>query len=368
MKQKTFLIITFLFLVCFNGVAQDWDRFAVVLGEKNLNDTVEEKDNNCRVVSIRIDGEGNYYPNFYISDRSLKKSKGKLSKWYNSHPIQYKEILKSYSLKPAWNSIDKLNKAIAKNYKASIDSLSENRVVVFLIHGYRKQMYKKKDNSLSMVDNDLVEAELGTDKVFVEVYWDSKHIRAFKGLFGKRGLKMMKASAIPNAKKVGLRLRSLVNALNKTELVIISHSLGSVVSNALTFDYKHNSKLMDGKHIKTIHLGPAIGYEDFDRVNLRGNGAYHLSVCVGYNVNDWVLLKDFGRFNFLTKSNPTTFGDTSLGCNFNSQIDKLKKQLANKLSPKEKLLTKDMSGERNHLFSYYARHSSFKDMLNFIDQ
>jgi len=368
MKQKTFLFFTFLYLVCFDGVAQNWDKFAVLLGEKNLNNTIEEKDNNCKVVTIRIDGEGNYYPNFYISDRSLKKSKGKLSKWYRSHPIQYKEILKSYSLNPAWNSIDQLNKKIETNYKKLINSISDNRTVIFLIHGYRKQMYKKKDNTLSMIDNDLVEKELGSDKVFVEVYWDSKHISRFKGIFGKRGLKMMEASAIPNAKKVGERLRNLVNTLDKKELVVLSHSLGSVVANALTFDYRHNSNLMDGKTINAVHLGPAIGHEAFDRFDYKGNGDYSLLICVGYNENDWVLLKNFRKFNFLTRSTPTTFGNTTLGCNFNGEIDKLKKLLVKKLNPMEKVLTIDMGKEVNHLFSYYASHESFKQVLNFINK
>jgi len=323
MKKSNLLILSLLFLVQANlSQAQKWDKFSVLLGEKNLNEVILEKPKTCRIISIRLDGEGNYYPGIRIADKSLKKAKGKLSRWYKKHPSQYAEILKKHKIEQTDNALEILNESIEQMYVHHIDSLSKTRDIVFLIHGYRKRMYKQKDNSLSLVDNRLVEAELDSDKLFVEIYWDSKHITMFKGIWGKKGLKMMEKSAIPNAINVGIQLRSLLDAISEDKIAIITHSLGSVVTNYLTFNYDEASNFMQGKEIRTAYLAPAIGHESFKAYSERGKSQYTLKTCIGYNENDWVLLKDFKKYGVRIKANPLVYGNTSLGCNYKNDIDK----------------------------------------------
>lgn len=360
-----YFLITAIFLSS-HSFGQNWDKYSVVLGEKNLNNTIENKRNDCQVITIRLDGEGNYYPNIFIKDRKMKKSNGKLSNYYGKNQSIYQSLLDKYNVTNESESLNQLNQAIENHFVHLIDSLGRNKEVIFLIHGYRKQMYKKKDNSLSTIDNDYVEAELGSNKLFIEVYWDSKHITMFKGVFGKKGLKMMEASAIPNAKNVGVQLRSLVSNINKPNVTIICHSLGSVVTNYLTFNYSPNMDYMDGKELKVVYLGPAIGYESFKNSSQRGLGDYRLKTCIGYNINDFVLLKNFSKFGITIDANATTYGNTSLGCNYQGDIDKLLNLYKTELISENEPLIVNMSGQGNHYFSYYARHDSFSKVLEFL--
>lgn len=343
--------------------SQNWDKFSVFLGEKNWNDQVEKKSDGCSVITLRLDSEANYYPNVFIEDKSMKKADGKLRLWYEKNPKIYEEILSKHSITNNDDALSLLNDAIESNFVKLINAEAKNKEVIFLIHGYRKQMYKQKDNALSMKENDVVERYLGKDKLYVEVYWDSKHITIIRGVLEKRILKMMEASATPSAKFVGNQLRTLVSSLEKSKLNIISHSLGSVVANELSFNYNKEDNYMDGKELNMIYLAPAIGHESFRQANLRGLGDYKLNTFIAYNNNDFVLHKDFSKFGIKIDSNAKTYGNTSLGCNYEEDISKLIELYKTHLPSESMPLFIDMSGRINHNFSYYVRHPSFSKVL-----
>jgi len=346
--------------------AQNWDKYAVMLGEKNWNNKVEIKKNNCAAITIRIDGDGNYYPDIFIEDKNMKKAEGKMALWYKKNPEAFDDILNKHQLSKSEDAIQQLNDSIEKNFVRLINETAVDREVVFIIHGYRKQMYKQKDNALSTKENDVVERYLGRDKVFVEIYWDSKHITLFKGAAGKKILRMMEASAIPNAINVGQQLRSLVSAVNKPQIGIISHSLGSVVANELSFNYDDDMMHMDGKELNMVYLAPAIGYESFTNACNRGAGDYQLNTCVVYNNDDFVLKKDFSAFGKQINTDATTYGNTSLGCNHQGDIEKLIELFNSQLTEENKPMVVDMSGRINHNFSYYAKHQAFKEVMAFL--
>ena len=348
------------------AIAQNWDKYSVSLGEKNWNDKIEPKDNNCAVITIRLDGDANFYPNIFIEDKSMKKSKGKLSTWFKKNPEQFEKILKKNKIANNEKAIEELNKSIEEQFINLINVESKNKEVVFLIHGYRKQMYKQKDNALSMKENDVVERYLGSNKLFVEIYWDSKHISVIKGAPGKKILKMMEASAVPNAINVGRQLRSLVSAIDKPNIAVISHSLGSVVANELSFNYDEDMTYMDNKELNMVYLAPAIGHESFSNASKRGSGNYQLNTCVAFNRNDFVLKKDFNVFGKQIDTDATTYGNTSLGCDFNEDIDKLLNLFETKLTHENVPLLVDMTGRINHNFSYYVKHPSFKKIMEFM--
>ncbi len=346
--------------------AQNWDRYAVLLGEKNLNQCVENKPGNNRVVSIRIDAEGNYYPNHFIKDKSLKRAGGKLSSWYNSNPSKFKEVMRCYNLDSSDEALVNLNAKIEAQFIKQIDSLAIDRQIVFLIHGYRKRMYSQKDNTLSSDDYDVVETNMGNDKVFVEVFWDSRHIGMFAGSLGKKGLKIMEASAKPIAKKVGIQLRSLLSGLKKNRIAILSHSLGSVVANQLTFNFDQYSSDMQGKIIRSAYLGPAIGYESFKEFNKRGATNYDLDICVAYNNDDFVLRKEFGHLGKWLRLNALTYGDTSLGCNYEGAVDKLEQLFTSQMPNETVPLEVDMSGKATHHYTYYTLNRAFDQVVAFM--
>jgi len=347
--------------------AQNWDNYAVLLGEKNWNDKVEQKKNNCSVITIRIDGDGHYYPNLFIDDKEMKKVDGKIFKWYEKNEEEYEALLKSHNINPSEDSMEELNEYIENNFVNLIDKVAEGREIVFLIHGYRKQMYKQKDNALSTRENDVVEKYLGKDKLFVEVYWDSKHITLLKGAAGKKILRMMEASAVPNAINVGRQLRSLVSNLAEKSITVICHSLGSVVANELSFNYDDEMTYMDGKELKVVYLAPAIGYGSFFNADKRGSGNYNLETCIAFNIDDFVLKKDFSVFGRQVKTDATTYGDTSLGCNYNNDIGKLLTLYRTKLTEEKIPVIVNMSGRINHNFSYYVKHAAFEgELIGFL--
>lgn len=365
MSNTTF--VTLILILTSNlSIGQNWDKYAVVLGEKNLNTEVEVKKNNCATITIRMDGDGYYYPNIFIDDKSMKKADGKMSTWYKKNPEEYEQILKLHNISKSDTSTQLLNKSIEENFVRLINKASANRELVFIIHGYRKQMYKKKDNALSMKENDVVERYMGSNKLFVEIYWDSKHITLLKGAPGKKILRMMEASAIPNAKKVGQQLRTLISAVSKTKIGVISHSLGSVVANELSFNYSNDKAFMDGKELNMVYLAPAIGHESFSSACNRGIGNYKLNTCIVYNTNDFVLKKEFNVMGKQIQSDATTFGNTSLGCNYEGDIEKLNNLYKTKLVEESPPVFIDMSGRINHNFSYYVRHPSFDKVMDFL--
>ena len=364
--NTTTLVGLILLLTSNLSIGQNWDNYAVMLGEKNWNDKVELKKNNCATITIRLDGDGNYYPNTFIDDKSMKKADGKMNTWYKKNPKEYEQILQLHKINIGDASTQLLNKSIEEQFVRLINTASEKRALVFIIHGYRKQMYKKKDNALSMKENDVVERYLGNNKLFIEIYWDSKHITLLKGAPGKKILRMMEASAIPNAKKVGQQLRSLISAVDKTKIGVISHSLGSVVANELSFNYTNDMSFMDGKELNMVYLAPAIGHESFSTASNRGIGNYKLNTCIAYNINDFVLKKEFNVMGKQIQSDATTFGNTSLGCNYNGDIDKLNHLYNTKLTEESLPVFIDMSGRINHNFSYYVRHPSFTSVMEFL--
>lgn len=365
--QKLFLV-ALVNITANVGFSQNWDKFSVPLGEKNWNDKVEEKPNNCTAVTIRVDGEGNYYPNIFIEDKSMKKADGKLELWYEKNPEKYNAILESHNILKNEESLSRLNKAIEENFVKMIDAQSVDKDIIFLIHGYRKQMYNQKDNALSMRENDAAERYLGNNKLFVEIYWNSHHITFVRGIIEKRILKMMAARATPNAKRVGTQLRSLVSSLQKSNVTILSHSLGSVIANELSFNYKPDEKFMDGKELNMIYLAPAIGHESFKNADRRGSGNFKLNTIIAYNNNDFVLRKDFSQFGITIDSNAKTYGNTSLGCNHEDDLEKLMSLYENQLQSEDKPVLIDMSGRINHNFTYYVTHPSFSKVLNLIEE
>lgn len=227
-------------------------------------------------------------------------------------------------------------------------------------------MYDQKDNVLSTVNNDSVEAKMGNNKLFIEVYWDSKYISKFKSIFGKKGFKLMESSATHNAKNVGSQLRTLISSLKETNIAILAHSLGAVVANEIAFNYESNSTLMSSKNLKIAYLGPAIGHEAFEKANLRGVGNYKLSTCIAYNEDDFVLQKQFGIYGMNIDTDATSYGVTSLGCNFKDDIGKLlnmyQKTFPNEITP----VIINMSGERVHHFPNYVNHKKFIEVIEFL--
>lgn len=347
------------------GAAQKWSKFSSLMGEWNLNETIREMPGNNRALMIRMDGEGHFYPDTIISDRSLKRAGGRLSKWCDKNKESFGHLLSRYGLRQQEGALDSLDTRIEARYIHMIDSLARGRDVVFMIHGYRKKIYGQTDNAKPTDENRYAEKRMGSNRLFVEIYWDSKFISGFKSIWFKRGLKLFEYSQGHNAVEVGQSLRSLVDGIAADDIAIVSHSLGAKVTAELTFGFDQNSAWMDGKTIRCAYLAPAIGHEVFANFNQQGRGDYELSTIIAYNENDFVLNKSFEFLGIRPRLDAYSFGNTALGCNFMSDLDSLTGLFAAwEDLPRPKYV--DMSEHGSHTLGYYTRHQGFQEVVGFL--
>lgn len=317
------------FLMSVSICAQNWNNYAVQLGEHSS----EMKKPDSNTVWGFMDQVGWFYPEDFINDKDIKKSNNSLQQFWK------KEVLASSKRNEVQLNHDSFaktkNLAALRAYAKSINArLQRYDDVYFLIHGFRKRAYKKKDNATSEQDyskaKDLIQNATNRRILFVEVYWDSKHIKGVKALRKQRGLKLMEESSIPSALNAGNALRSLINHINKDTLNMISHSLGAVFLAEVLFTNMETSdvKTPHEKYIKAYFVAPAIGSESFLAYNQRywendeKEDRYELFII--YNPNDFVLNKSFGAPKWMKfDALPTEHGNTSLGCNYMDDIDSL---------------------------------------------
>ena len=264
--------------------------------------------------------------------------------------------------------------------------LSQYEGVDILIHGFRKMAYgdNGKYSSYSTNDNSRLRRRLSVgraDRLFVEIYWDSKFIKgAFNVAIGRKPFKLFEQSAIPNAKRVGEGLRKLVAKIDTEKVNIFCHSLGAVVASELLFSSGQSDVGTPAQSIvNTCFIAPAIGSESFQyyqnrqtSYNFQEEDNYNIAIL--YNTNDFVLEKtyEFGKFrkSFL----PTEFGNTSLGCNHNSDIDKLAQMFEEEFNASQHLYLFDLSlgnggsPMRCHHAGCYSRHEKFDQVLEIFDE
>lgn len=326
------ILITFFFLGFITlASAQKWNKFSVTYGQ-NLTELPEPEAN---VYRIFMDKNGFFYPSVPLPDELLKKKGSSISNLLSANDTLREQVASKYNLNPNSATIENIKEAIISTISTDLrQKTQEFESSYFMIHGFRKKAYGVKENSLSSTDYLTLEKEIqSTQKakaLFVEIYWDGTHISPIKA-YKYRGFKLMERNALPQAKNAGYALRQLISDLNLDTLNIVSHSLGAVVANELLFNSRANQPLpTPGQSVvNSIYIAPAIGFEAFlpfyqrnSARNYTEKDNYHLSVV--YNPNDFVLLKSF-HFKFINLDvEPTKYGNTSLGCNYNNDILKFK--------------------------------------------
>ena len=305
--------------------AQSWEKCAVQLGEHS--EQMEELGSNT--VRVFMDENGWFYPADVIKDKTMLKNDNSLKQFWSNRVKSSVEERKINS-----DSYAKAKNIHAReSYVKAINSKADKYdQVYFLIHGFRKRAYKKKDNATSEQDyadaKRLIQGESKENILFIEVYWDSKHIKGIKALRKQKGLRLMEESAIPSALRSGNALRSLVKKIEKDTLHMFGHSLGAVFLAEVLFTNleETNTQTPNSKFIRAFFVAPAIGSESFLAYNQRSLKAVkdNYQTYVIYNPNDFVLNKSFGAPKWMNfDALPTEHGNTSLGCNYMDDIDSL---------------------------------------------
>ena len=372
-----FLILLFFLLLSIASSAQSVEK-AVLFGEHAIQVPTETSNS----LKIFMDMNGDYYPEEYISDYDLRKEgNSQLKIWASRFPDKFIKIAKGYDLGFTTYSAANyqiLQDAIIQNNSSIINLNAKNKRLVWLIHGFRKELYNADGISRpsSYLDNQAIKYTIGNaldqaqidSNFYIELYWDGKY--ADFGFKVKNLIelgRLFKKEALPNARQIGYSLRKLFSFITNDELVIISHSAGTHIATALLFNTQKEFSLPTPDHasIRVALLASASpGKKLFSNFYLRNterpfqdNDNY--SFINVYKENDIVLRK---------KGFVGLYGNTALGCNFRNASGKLKK-LFEKRYPNSIYEDCAIKGDySSHQFTAYARSKNFSKAIDFLFQ
>ena len=328
-----------------------------------------------------FDKMGHLYPKERIPNSALSKHNASIKEYYKNNPAAFRIIAANYQL-------DSLNYS-DRNFDLLQDTLSAQllqevnfRLVDFsnvyiLIHGFRKPVISQHNTTSSFLDNLIIQSAVEQNQksnYFIEIYWDgmydffevqkrNQHLESFM-LFEKE--------ARTNAVYTGYSLRKMISQLRVPKMTILSHSLGARValsSLVNTYDKYVPSKFQQlptpsQDTILICLIAPAISNTPFDEYYERNtvlefSKRDNYKLHIFYNEEDVVLQK---KVSFLGPG-AKRFGDTSLGCNYEQAIDKLKITFDGKYPNSEIFLIKTSVGS-THLAEHYVLSSEFRSFLN----
>jgi hypothetical protein len=388
------IIVILLSLCCYLKVHSKTqpgsDKNAIVFGER----TKWLEEDQINTVSVFMDKNGFYYPDIYIADEDLINSNGELRTWYKKNIQILDSLCNSYNIRSVSTTEEKillLNDSICMGIVRKINAKKSNyRNIYVNIHGYRKKAYGKRERftTKSFEDNKLIESAFGNscneNNFFVEVYWDSRYIPPTQAV-SKGILKVFQNDAIPIANTVGLSLRKLVPYIDTENLRIISHSLGSRVTSELLFNANglpEETTIMPPrqKHIKICFIAPAIGSELFKNFYSRGNITLdknmndNYALAIAYNPEDIILLKYYWYWGIIPviNSKATEFGNTSLGCDHDHDIEKFLLLFANEFKYTKQpevfnCYEKTAKRKYTHMVNSYVKSKAYGSVIKFFD-
>ncbi len=338
------------------------------------------------VARVFLDKEGHYYPDCALPDWQLRQCNASLFDWYRSHPERLDEICAAYGVKVATlkdtdRVLNSLNGSIIDSLVRSINKrAADYDVVAVSIHGFRKKPYNNCDifTRSSRIDSRRLEASINENtgkKVFyIELYWDCQFVNLIHAMLFNSGYKMFHDYGVPNATVAGIALRNVVSRIEKQDVAIVTHSLGARVGCALLFNTGANvaeeikSPTPAQTNVSVLMIAPAVGADLFSNYFHRSAGKtlpgdnYHPGIV--YNHNDLVLQKHT-KFWFIKIGNLTArdLGPTTLGCDYEGDIDKLRT-----LIKPATLQAFDLSLKGRHARKcHYLNHCYIKNSAKFPD-
>lgn len=329
------------------------------------------------VYRIFADMNGDFYPENIIEESELRnKGKSQLCIWAKEFPNKFKDIAESYHLINTDYSErnylilqDSIKNSIAK----TINKNSSNRQT-WIIHGFRKRLYRKendsKDNKTSVEDNAIgvskINNYLDKKELIIELYWDGRYGKTFTLRQKVKMGNVFKKEAIPTAQKIGYSLRDIFSKIKCPNINLISHSTGThVVCNLLFNVNKNYTSPTPHQNIKVALLASASPgkklfknyYERNSTIDFNKNDNY--KILNVYHIDDFVLLKQKqksfvkGSIKIYGPKFSSFLGNTRLGCNRFNEAFKLKKYFERKFPHSYFEYSRLKDKGRTHLFSSY---------------
>ncbi len=330
---------------------------------------------------LYLDKLGHFYPEQKISNAVLLENNASVKTFYKNNPEEFKAVAAGYKLNSTMFSDenfsalqDSIISRKVKNINAQIHNISN---LYILIHGFRKPIVTKHSTTSSYIDNLIMKStvtdQTETKNYFVEVYWDGiyDYFEPTKTNQQEETFKLFENEARTNAVRAGYELRKFIPELNATKITIMTHSLGARVALSClinTYD-DYVDELLQGRPtpaqdtVNICLIAPAIANRPFEEyyerstpLDFEENDNYKLRIL--YNEEDFVLLKKWGFIDLGAEK----YGDTSLGCNYDGAISKLKDMFGAKY-PNSDIAFFQASAGPTHLVEHYVHDESFSLLL-----
>ncbi|WP_339758453.1 hypothetical protein [Algoriphagus aquimarinus] len=289
----------------------------------------EEKDD---VIRIYFDRMGFIYPDIPIKSEEFTRNDGRLNQLYANNLNLYGNACEVENTIPSDSNLntippyeDPLQTALIQKYIKKINVASDNKELVFIIHGFNEYPLNARDSSSfeemkqtrHVLERQTSEKELH----FIEIYWD--------GLTQEGGAEFLRPinsfkiwnNSQVSATHVGMELRRVLSKITKDNIYVITHSHGAgVITTALfnvikfrpnlytnegswlnELNMKYNNELYDTpkQKIVTGMLTPAIPgvnvFEEYYHRTISGKNVLssetNLKFIVGFNEHDPVTRK-----------------------------------------------------------------------------
>lgn len=350
----------------------------VVYGERNKYFQSSED-----TYRLFFDENGDLYPNTFIADQVLIENSATLQGFYSNNSAEFVKASKELSL-----DFETFTETNFKTFQESIihnqllklnNEIAESSHLYILIHGFRKPISPRNGGTSSQDDNNslkkviLSQYEVGADVKFIEIYWDGMYdcCAGFKRKTNKRILRLYENQAQNNAVRTGYSLRRVVSKIDQSNFTIITHSLGAQVGISLLMNayddqidtLKQHWATPAQSQIDICLIAPATSKEPFEAyyertttLDFKKNDNYNLSIL--YNEEDIVLRKKVLFFG----PGARKYGNTSLGCNYRHEIDKLKTLVSNEFGGAHIDYIHAAIG-KPHSLRYYANSSYFRSYI-----
>lgn len=272
--------------------------------------------------AVYLDREGNIYPPVFISNSRLSESGFSLSNWYEKHPDQFAFIAKSVGIVGVYSS-EKLNQLNDSLVARLVQGWKNEKELNFIVHGFRKSFVQQNEDSTSTAEFLVMENRLKMylTSPIIRVYWDgmydcciSKDTKRNKEI-----LEMFQIAQV-QAEQAGKGLSRILNQLSCEKVNLISHSLGALVISST----KENTKPVRKHQCNWLFVAPAIDHTALAFDDGSALPFDHLGII--YNHKDFVLKKKDPFIGWFGPGNKK-YGNTSLGCNCDRDMAKLKKEL-----------------------------------------
>lgn len=380
MKKRTVLVlmmIIFIFVIV--HIPNDGEVKNVLYGERHA---IFETSTNTNTTRWFFDKMGHLYPQESIPNIELSKNKASIKEYYKNNPTAFCLIAANNKLNfnhysdPNFDQLqDKLRFNLLQQVNAKLVDFSSPYI---LIHGFRKPITSQNGTTSAFLDNLIIKSAIEQNQknnYFIEIYWDGMYdfFEAHKRNQHLESFQLFENEARTNAIYAGYGLRQMVAQLEVSKMTILSHSLGARVAlscllNTYDEDVSNNAQSTPTPSQDTISIcliAPAISNNPFEEyydrnTDLKFSKKDNYKLHILYNEDDIVLKK---KISFIGPG-AKKFGDTSLGCNHEQAIEKLKTTFEHKYPASELLAIKIPIGH-SHLAEHYVLSEQFRSFLNF---